>query len=303
MKRENSGFLVKLVCVAGLLGSTGCGTLFDITYLIGSKRYEEIKEERRPTGQVNTAIEYDSAVTPDGQIRVSCEERERSIERTFSVNKTYEYRGGFTKNTYIGAAVLSAVAGGAYAGLIAIACNVSPQPGAKDVKQWSCVNALYATPFAADVGWSIMRAVTAKKPKLVDKQKTEGAISYSPIPSRTNVVSCDSIDRVVLGHVFGSTDLQELNGRSGDGQRLAEGSIPVARDVDGTIKLGSQPSVVNAWAKNASMEMWAINREGKPRALKVDRCTALRTSISAMEPAGQQLFFRECAPPNPTAPR
>ncbi len=303
MKLGTTRQIISLACLVTSLGTAGCGTLFDITYLIGSKRYTENKEERKPTGQVNTAIEYDSAVAPDGQIRVTCEERERRIERTFSVSKTYEYRGGYTRNMYITSAVLSAVAGGAYAGIIAIACNLPPQPGDKDVKRWDCVNALYATPFAIDMGYSIIRAVTAKTPKLVDKHKDEGAIAYSHVPTRTSVVSCDSIDRVVLGNAFGASDLEALNGGSGEGQRVLDGSIPVAREADESIKLLSQPDVVNAWVKNPGLELLVINREGKPRALKIDRCTALRPTISVMQPTGQSMFFRECPMPGATGQR
>jgi len=303
MKRDNSRVLGAFVCLGALLGTSGCGVIFDVAYLVGSKRYDESKEERKPTGQVNTAIEYDSAVAPDGQIRVTCEERERRIERTFSVSKVYEYRGGYTRDKYIASAVLSAVAGGAYAGIIAIACNLPAEPGEKDVKRWSCVNALYATPFAADIGWSIIRAVTAKPPKLVDKHKNEGSIEYSSVPSRRTAVSCDSIDRVVLGNAFGPTDLEALNGGSGEGQRLADGSIPVTREADGSIKLSSQPAVVNAWVKNPGLQFLVINREGKPRALSVDRCTALRPTISVMQSTEQSMFFRECPLPATTAPR
>jgi hypothetical protein len=277
--------------------------LFDLSYLVGSKRYDESKEERKPTGQVSTSIEYDSVVTPDGQIHLACEERERRIERTFSVSKTYEYRGGYTRGVHVTAAVLSAVAGGAYAGVIAIACNLPPQPGAPDTKRWSCINALYATPFAVDVGWSIIRAINAKPPKLVDKHKDEGRLAFAPIPTRSNPTSCDSIDHVVLGNVQGPSDLDALNSGTGEGQRLVEGSIPVVRGADGNIQLISQPNVVNAWAKNAGMEFWIINREGKPQPLKVDRCNTLRLTISVMQPTEQSTFFRECPLPGTTPPR
>lgn len=303
MKRGTTRQFIALACLVTSLGTAGCGTLFDITYLIGSKRYNESKEERKPTGQVNTAIEYDSALAPDGQIRVTCEERERRIERTFSVSKTYEYRGGYTRSQYVAASILSAVAGGAVAGIIAIGCNLPVQPGEKDAKRWSCVNALYATPFAVDMGYSIIRAVTAKTPKLVDKQKNEGAIAYSTVPTRTNTVSCDSIDRVVLGNAYGSSDLESPNTDSGEGERLVNGSIPVAREADGSIKLLSQPDVVNAWVKNPGLQFLVVNREGKPRALNIDRCAALRPTVSVMQPAEQSMFFRACPMPAATAPR
>lgn len=303
MKREISRSLGALACLGILLGVSGCGVIFDLAYVVGSKRYDESKEERKPTGQVNTAIEYDSTTAPDGQIRVTCEERERRIERTFAVSKVYEYRGGYTRSMYVTSAVLSAVAGGAYAGIIAIACNLPPQPGDKNAKQWSCVNALYATPFAADIGWSIIRAVTAKTPKLVDKHKSEGAIAYSQVPTRTTAVSCESIDRVVLGNIMGSTDLDAINGGSGEGIRLLDGSIPVNREPDGSIKLLSQPNVVNAWVKNPGMQFLVINREGQPRPLIINRCVVLRSAISVMQPTEQSMYFRECPVPGTTAPR
>lgn len=299
MKHGTMRSILSICLVASLLGTTGCGAMFDLAYVVGRKRYDQSKEERKPTGQVNTAIEYESALTPDGQIRVSCEERERRIERTFYVSKVYEYRGGYTRSTYLTAAALSAAAGGLVAGIVAIGCNLPPQPGETDVKRWSCINALYATPFAADLGWSLIRAATAKPPKLVDKHKNEGPLAFGEVPTRSAAVSCDSIERVALGSVTGASDVELLNGReSAEPQRLRDDAIPVALGEGGSIQLATQPEVVQAWVRNPALEFWVVNREGKPRPLRVDRCGALRPVFLTIPPADQSMFLQQCPPPN-----
>jgi hypothetical protein len=298
VKRPKHMRTLTAITLVTSLGATGCGALFDLTYLAGSKSYDERKEERKPTGQVISGIDYESAVAPDGEIRLSCTERERRIERTFSVTKVYKYRGGFTRTTYVSAAILSAVAGGAIAGIVAIGCNLPPQPGEKDPKRWSCLNALYASPFALDLGYSLIRAGTAKQPKLVDKTKNEGLLSLADVPSRSTPTTCDSVDRVVLGSVYGPSDLDAINGGSSEGQKLADGSIPIARTEAGTIKLATQPDVVHAWIQNPTLGLYVINRDGKPRTLTVDRCNALRPTISIMTPADQSMFFPQCTVPN-----
>ena len=287
------------LCVAASLGTTGCGMLFDLSYLVGSKRYDESKEERKPTGQMVTAIEYDGSIAPDGQIHLTCEERERRIERTFSVTKTYEYRGGYTRNTMIAAAVLSAVAGGAVAGIVAIGCNLPPQPGEKEPKRWSCLNALIASPFALDFGYSLIRVGMAKSPKLVDKQKNEGLVALGDIPTRQDPVACNaSTERVVLGWVSGPSDIDTLNSGSSEGQKLADGALPVVLGEGDTIKLADQKEVVSAWVQNSSLGLWAVGRDGKFRSIKVNRCDALRPAISVMQGQEVSLFFQQCPPPN-----
>ena len=95
--------------IAAALCASGCGVTLDVAYLISNKQYNETAEERRPTGQVSTAIEYDAAVSPDGQARLSCEQRERTIDRTWTVEKTFQRRGGFDSSTYVGTASISAL--------------------------------------------------------------------------------------------------------------------------------------------------------------------------------------------------
>jgi hypothetical protein len=289
--------------IVASLGSSGCGALFDMTYALGDKRYNESKEERKPTGQVISGIEYEGTVGTDGEIRLSCTDQERRIERTFSVNKTYQYRGGYKRSMYVSSAILSTVVGGAIAGIVAIGCTLPPQPGEKDPKRWSCLNALFATPFALDLGYSLVRVGMAKTPKLVDKTKNEGQLALAEVPAKSTSTTCDSVDRVVLGSVYGASEFDAINSGSSEGPKLAEGSLPVMRNETGGIKLISQPDVIHAWVLNSNLGLWVINREGKPRALKVDRCGALRPTVMAMQPADQPFFHGQCPLPNPAVPR
>ncbi len=284
------------------LSTMGCGAVFDLAYLAGNKRFDKSTEERRPTGQVQTAIEYESAVAPDGRIQISCEERERRIERTFNVSKVYEYRGSYESGTYIATTAMSAAAGGLLAGILGGICTLPPSPQQPDALKVSCWNMLYAAPFALDIGWSLIRMGTAKEPKLVDKQKTEGQIALSEVPSRVTSVTCDSIDRVMLGNAYGSSEADVLSGHSqSSSMTLTADAIPVAID-NGSITLASQPEVVHAWAKNSSLGLWVVNRERQPRSLKVDRCPALRPAFMIMTPAEMTLFNASCPLGPPTTP-
>ena len=100
----NSSILRKMLAIGlclSSLGTGGCGLLLDGAYLVSNKRFDESVSERKPTGEVHTAVEYEAAVSADGQVHLRCEERERSVERATSVQKTFERRGSFESGTYI----------------------------------------------------------------------------------------------------------------------------------------------------------------------------------------------------------
>jgi hypothetical protein len=279
----------------------GCGLLFDGVYLIASKRYTDTVQERKPTGQVITAVEYAAVPGDGGQTRLSCEERERRIERSFTVEKTFQRRGGFDTGTYVGAATVSGLVATITAVTLAAVCLREPKPGAKRL---SCLSMLAAAPFAVDVIYSIIRAKTAKPAKLVDKHTSEVTLDFAPQPTRTKPVPCDTVQQVMLGYVVGPSDTDALNGR-GEGQKphFADGALPVTLGEGGTFSLAEQPDVVRAWAKNASLGLWVVDGEGAPRRLTIDRCTALRP-VSAML-VGEELsaFQRSCPLSPPSQPR
>jgi len=190
--------------------------------------------------------------------------------------------------------------GGAIDGAVAIGWSLPPQPGEKDPKRWSCLNALIASPFALDFGYSLVRVGMAKPPKLVDKQKNEGMVALGDIPTRSNPVACNaSMERVVLGSVSGPSEVDMLNRGASEGQKLMDGALPVVVGDGDMIKLAAQKEVVSAWVQNPSLGLLAVGRDGKFRPIKVNRCDALRPANVTMQAQEGTLFMQQCAPPNP----
>lgn len=285
------------------LGTSGCGLLLDSAYLISNKHYDETVQERKPTGRTRTAVEYDAAVSVDGSVHLACAERERRIERASSVQKTFERRGGFDSPVYIGTAVLSGVAAGVVSGVIAAICLQKPED--PKAEQPSCLNMLYAAPFAFDVGWSAIRAATAKPAKLVEKRSTEAVLALSEKPVRTAPLRCDSA-RVVLGQAVDHFDPSEadiLNGVTDRQARLQDGAIAVAVAPDGTITPKAQPDMLRAWLNDGGLGLWVVDAEGKPHSLRVDRCEVLRPAAPALASDAQIKLSQACPPPKPPAQR
>lgn len=295
----------RTVLALGLVAATplvtGCGLLIDGAYLFSNKRYTETVMDSRPTGQVNTTIEYDAAPGPDGQARLTCASRERRIERIASVEKTFERRGSFDAGTYLGAATVSGLVTVITGVVIGAVCLQDPTPGKP---RPSCLNMLYVTPFAADIVYSIIRSRTVKPPKLVEKQTTEPTLDFAGTPSRSEPVACDNVEQVMLGLLVGPSDVDVLNGRIG-GQKphLVDGSLPVALGEGGVISLAEQPEVVHLWAKNESLGLWVVDREGAPHRLTADRCTLLRRVSTMLVGDEQVAFQRSCPPPALQQPR
>ena len=50
------------------LVTAGCGGVFDVAYLASDKRTTETVQERSPTGQVHTGIEYEGRADPGGVV-------------------------------------------------------------------------------------------------------------------------------------------------------------------------------------------------------------------------------------------
>jgi hypothetical protein len=287
----------------GSLGMCGCGLLLDGAYLISNKHYDETVQERKPTGRVRTAVEYEASVSVDGSVHLTCEERERRIERASSVQKTFERRGGFDSPVYVGTAVLSGLAAGAISGVIAAICLQKPQD--PKAEQLSCLNMLYGAPFAFDVGWSAIRAATAKPAKLVEKHSTEAILALSEKPVRTAALRCDSV-RVVLGQAVDHFDPSEadiLNGMTDRQARLQDGAVAVAVAPDGTITPKAQPGVLRAWLDDGALDLWVVDAEDRPHSLHVPRCEVLRPAAGVLAPDAQFKLQQACPPPPPPPQR
>ncbi len=285
------------------LGTGGCGLVLDTAYLISNKRYEETVQERKSTGQTHTAVEYDSALGPDGVVRLTCAERERRIERASSVQKTFERRGSFDSTTYLGTAVLSGVTAGVITGVMAALCTQKPEDPKAD--QLSCLNMVYASPFVLDVAWSSARYATAKPAKLVEKHTSTAVLALSETPVRTAELRCDSV-RLVLGEAverYEPTAAEILNGAEDRPVRLKDGAIAIPVAPDGTVRLRMQPDVVRAWLDNASLALWMVDGQDRPHSLKVERCGVLRSTADVLPRDAQYKLVQACPPPPPPPQR
>jgi hypothetical protein len=275
-----------------LVALPGCGVMIDGFYLASSRRYSETADEARPTAEQRTAVEYAAVVEPDGRLLLTCARRTRTVERAWSVTRTYQRRGGFDRGTYAGAAVVSGLIGAIVGVTIGAAC-------AQDDLDYSCWNLVYAAPFALDIGYSLVRYATVPPAKLVDKHSGGERLRFGAVVSE-EPASCEAVDRVALGGVSGPSDEDALNGFGLEQTaRLGDGAVELPVEPDGGIVLAAAPDAVRAWAGSSWMRLWVVEGDGAPRPVEVDRCAALRPHAFGL--AGPELatYRADCAPPPP----
>ena len=168
---------VLALCLA--LTASSCGLFLDGVYLISGKTSTKDVEQRRPTGQEQTAPER--RLTFDGpRVHVVCEDVTRGVDRVWNVHKTYENQGGWYQVHWLPIILEGAIGTG-----LAIGFGVKCGEGTL-----SC-DLLYATiPFAVDVAYSLIRLLTIHPPKLVDKQLTQPHTEAHLTPSATTTTAC-----------------------------------------------------------------------------------------------------------------
>ncbi|MFO0593607.1 MAG: hypothetical protein U0441_39060 [Polyangiaceae bacterium] len=280
---------------------SGCGGIFDIAYLASHRTTEESVTEHKPTGQTHRALEFEGSAGTAGVLQLTCEDRDRMIERASSVHKTYRYIGGYTSSPYIATAVLSGVTAGAVAGIIALACENDAKSTPE--QKTSCLqNMLFATPFAVDSVYSSIRAATAKKPKLIEKEVSSPVLTLSEKPVRAAPVACDA-SQVFLKDPSGPMELsatQILSGEQEDKTPLSlEGAVRVPVSPEGQIRLGELPELVRYWGDNPSFIFWVVDPDGRAHRLSINRCQALGPVSNLLTPPAQMRLSALCAPPPP----
>lgn len=289
---------------ATALGTSACGGLFDVVYLIGNKHTSTTIDERSPTGQVHSAVEYDGGADQKGSVQIVCEDRERRIERASSVTKNYRYRGGYTQPVYITTTVLSAVWTGAIAGVIALACE-KDEKSTEPQKEACLVNMLAATPFAIDMIYSSVRAARAKEPKLVEKTHSNPYLVFSEAPSRAAPVSCDQA-RLYLRPEGGPPEQRAedilSNVPPDPAPFFLEGATAIPLPPDGKVTLRDKPEIVQKWADDPRLALWIVGADGRQHKLTVNRCEALKPLADMLPPPAQTKFFLSCAPPPQAQP-
>jgi hypothetical protein len=277
------------IAIAILLANSGCAATIDAAYLIGDGRYTRSTGESQPIPQTIDRVEYESAVEPDGSMRVACFARTRQVKRTWWVTKTYRYRGGYGKEAYAATALLDVLFGATVAGTVLALC-MDEDP------DLSCWNMLYATPFAVDIGYAGIRYATARSPVLIDKSSSEGALGFVDEPIHEQATACESLASLWLGSATGPGDLQILSGHAeGAGTRsLAAGALEIVLDPTRVIPLA--PEVAERWALQASLNLFAVDRDGIPYQLAADRCALLRPVHASLSADAQAAYQSECTP-------
>ena len=280
---------------------SGCGGIFDIAYLASHRTTEQTVEERKPTGETHRALEFEGFAGPGGVLQFTCEDRDRMVERSSSVHKTYRYIGGYTSEPYIATAVLSGVTAGAVAGIIAMVCE-NTKDATPEQKTECLKNMLFATPFVVDSVYSTVRASTAKKPKLIEKQVSSPVLTLSEKPVRATPIACNA-SKVYLKDSNGPSELspqQILAGEQEDTRPLSlEGAVQVPVTPEGQIRLGEMPEVVRYWADNPGFLFWVVDPDGRAHRLNLNRCEALRPLTAMLRPDTLTRFLAQCPPPPP----
>lgn len=278
---------VVAMAMAFLVASSGCAATVDATYLLGDGRYTRSASESRPLAQTIDRIEYEAAVEPDGTMRVACFARTRQVQRTWHVVKTYRYRGGYGKQAYLATAIGDVLFGALVAGTFLGICR-------NDETDVSCWNMLYATPFALDLGYSLIRYATARTPILIDKSSTQGTLGLVAEPLHEQATACESLASLWLGSATGPDDVQILLGHAGDAdtRALAQGAIELALDPTHTIAL--TPEVAERWALFAGLGLFAVDRDGVPHSIAVDRCALLRPLSASLSADAQTAYQQQC---------
>jgi hypothetical protein len=277
------------VALAALVATApGCAFMVDTTYWLGSKRYHESIEERAPTTESRTAVEYDVSVEPDGRLRLACTERTRGIERTWNVYKTWQRRGGYDAPTYLGISILDGVFGGTTAGVLGGLC--AKKDGI------SCWNLLWASPWAIDLAWSLYRYGTAGPAKLVNKEKGGESLALARAPASQTPVSCEGIS-LVLGTATGQSEEAALTSGEGEPRRMNDGGVALFADPDGAVSLAGTPAAIEAWARSAYLSLWAVDGNGVAHEVTVDRCSALRPYTARLQGNTLAAYQRDCPPP------
>lgn len=275
--------------LAILLASSGCAATVDLAYLIDDGRYTERTSESRPLAQTVERVEYETAVEHDGSMRVACFARTRQVTRTWESIKTYRYRGGYGKNVYGALTFADVFFGATVAGTVLLFCT-------DDDSSLSCWNMLYASVYAVDIGYAGIRYAMARSPVLIDKSSSEGALGFADQPVHEQETACESLASLQLGTATGPEDLQILAGHAeGAGTRsLAEGALEIALDATRAIVL--TPEVAERWALQASLELFAVDRDRIPHRLAADRCALLRPVHASLSADAQTAYQGQCEP-------
>ncbi len=274
-----------------LLGSTSsCGLMVDGGYQLSNKQFSERTEESEPTSQQIQREEYEIVVQPNASVRLACFNRTRKVERRWSVDKSFEYRGGYDKTTYQGAGALDGVVSAVIAGSMLGFCL-------QEDSDISCKNLLWAAPHAISMVYSFVRAATVGKPVLVDKSRSRDSMRFAATPLHSQETQCPIDSQLWVGSTTGPSPVDDLNGRQqGKSLTLNKGSVYVAVNAEGVLVMSAEAA--SSWASRYYAKLWLRAGDGSLHPVIVDRCAVLRTRASSLADQDLKSFNRECPLPS-----
>ncbi len=283
---------IPLVLSLALLSTSGCGLMVDGGYKLSSKKFSESVVESEPTSQQIQREEYEIVVQPNSSMRLACFTRTRRVERSWSVDKSFEYRGGYDKATYQGAGGLDGVVSAVIVGSMLGFCL----PEDSDI---SCKNLLWAAPHAISMVYSFVRAATVKKPVLVDKSRSGDSMRFAATPLHSQETQCPIDSQLWIGSASGPSAVDDLNGRQ-QGKRLTlnQDSAYVAVNAEGVLVMSAEAA--SLWASHYFAKLWLTLSDGGLHPVVVDRCAVLRPHAASFANQDLQSFNRDC--PLPTLP-
>ncbi len=282
--------MTRAIAAMAALALAGCGAMVDLGYRLGDGRYTESAEESAPTAETVTRTEYQAALQPDQSLHLECATRTRQVERRWSVTKTFEYRGGYSRGTYLGTAILDGVLGAVIAGSLLGICT-------HEDSDTSCLHMLWASPFAIDLLYSVIRNRTVRDPVLVDKNRSGDQMRYADTPLEEQATACAAVT-LWLGRANGPSAEDLLNGRgNGETRALDDDALSLPLEADGAIEL--TPEAAAYWAARSYADLWVRDAEGGLHPVQVDRCPVLRPHAARLTAEARQTFDRDCPLPQP----
>ncbi|MDX2088777.1 MAG: hypothetical protein SFX73_13050 [Kofleriaceae bacterium] len=273
-----------IIATLALVATSGCSVLLDTIYVAGDKKFATSTVERKPTQETLQNVEY-SAHIVDGGLELSCAQTTRSIDRTWSVHKTWQRRGGFDRNAYMGTAFTSGFFGAITGGVLLGMCL-------SEEANVDCAWTAAAAPLFLDMGYGIIRRSMTKEPKLIARERSGDSVELGAI-IESSPGACPVLTDVAIGYATGHAPETAFRMENPEPQRLDTTNaahLPLA----GTVATLT-PVIAESWA--ASAGLWAIDANGVAHAVSIDRCAALRPYAAQMSTTNQNRFNTECPLP------
>lgn len=274
----------RIIAALALVTTSGCSVLIDTVYIAGNKKFDTSTVERKPTQETLQNVEY-SAQIVDGGLELSCAQTTRSIDRTWSVHKTWQRRGGYDRNAYMGTAFISGFFGAITGGVLLGMCL-------NEEANVDCAWTAAAAPLFLDMGYGIIRRSMTKEPKLIARDRSGDSIELGAITESTPV-ACPAVKDIAIGYASGHSPAEAVRMENPVPQKLDEGSSYYLELSGPLVTL--RPNQAEGWKASASL--WAVDTNGVAHAVSIDRCAVLRPYVPQMATTVQNQFNTECPLP------